>query len=369
MVHAQIILNYTDYHLSVPATDTLLRTTAGSAFPVFTQGPSQMWDLTLLTDSTTIIPRYYLPDTAGTFADSAEEQLLWYVFPVKRVYDLLPTGLVAKKLLEIDSAENTTAHTSGAYDSIGTYKSQRAFTPGISELPLPVNYGNSWSGNSVYDVPFNLSISFYGLNRVPGTKRVHLLLKDTVTGWGTMRVRDRYGLPGAYQEVLQVTESRVTTDSFFLRDTVMSNALSSSIGVIQGKADTQFVVKFYRVGELTPLASVFFKDAAYRFPTHALTHKQRLGRVAVPLLPQPQQPACYPNPLTGNELHLTNCTDGVYRWRLTNANGAKVSSGTVVISHHTGTLFLPKLLPGTYQLVVDQHNRVEMQQTVVCPAN
>ena len=349
----QITLNAADYPASVLGTDTLKMTAAHTAFPPLAPMTTGSWDMSVVSDS---LPLFFTSrvatDTPFLFADSLLKlsYLNSFVF-IKPVYYFDTNSLDEFGFGTIDTSYSLAYLTTVITDSLIFPAQQVIYTVPEKVMGFPVNYGDVWGSSYVYDVNYQLSYSFYSYDHAPGYIRSYVTDTERVTGWGKMRVKDITGSPSAWWNVLQVERMKVKRDSFFLNSAPMPNALLTTFSITQGVADTTYEQLYYRIGEVTPLARVEFKDAAFTQPYSATTHVQRLIPYGVEEVANDKNLSVFPNPVKGHTVSVvTSGLSGALSYRLTDAGGKLAAEGSVNISNNHGIISLSGEIAGSYFL-------------------
>jgi hypothetical protein len=329
-VHAQITLTSAQYPLSLLGTDSLKVTEAASSFPTLTPAANGIWDLSSVTDSVPYQFVYRVASSPYQFADSD----IYSVFGFSYVGDVY-SSLSSSDLAEFGLKVNRTPYSLASYTSFVTdsfiidaqsslYSAQR------TKIAFPATYSSSWSSAYSSDLKYHLYFLSAGYNDTPGYVRIYTNEKDTVVGWGRMRIKDASGMPSAYWDVLQVQTTIIHTDSFFMGNTTLPPALLVFFSLTEGQKDTTYEQSYYRIGEVTPLAQVEFRDAAFTQPYSAKTHVQRLVNVGVNTISGSADINAYPDPVTGNSLHIMlPSATGSCTYTVCNMAGQVVASGTI----------------------------------------
>jgi hypothetical protein len=247
--NAQITIQSTDLALSVTAKDSamgkLLKKT-GAILPAL--GNNQTWDYSAFQDS--LPNQYYFgvisqPATARPTAFAAanlEADGFYNVPPFSipaRVYYLNNTagyGNIGDSLLF--ARFSLLGITGNAADSI-TYPAQsRVLSNIIYTNKFPMTDKSSWASTNKYTTTFLLKIAALGLNNVAGQNVHTTTKKDTISGWGTLRLRNPANGTALNFNVLLRFTSTTSVDSFFLGGQPAPVNLMNAFGLTQGKRDT-----------------------------------------------------------------------------------------------------------------------------------
>ena len=341
---AQITLVSTAYPTSLIGTDTLKVTTAASAFPSLAVATNGSWDMSTVTDSSAILYAYRVnPDTvACQFSDSNMYSFSTYTYQGNVQSSLLTGGLME---YGVDVQAATFTITGG---SITVPAQHTLFTSARTVIKLPATMSSSWS--SVYESDFDYLLTFAPIyTAAPGIVKSYITEKDTVAGWGQMRVKDLAGMPSAWFPVLQVQSRVITVDSFMLNGTPAPALVLSSLGVTQGQADTAYAENYYRTGEVTAFANVSFTDGTYSTPAQATTHTQRLGTTGITNVLNNAAVNIYPNPVSNGIISIDlPAMTGEWTYQLMDINGKTVTAGPLQASSNHAQLSLPTTAPGIY---------------------
>ena len=356
-LQAQIILNSSGY-TSVLGADSLKVTDSGSAFPSLAAMANGMWDMSVVTDSVPVHFLYKVADGAYSYADSAV-----YNFGGFGYQGNVNTSITSSGILEYGINIQLVAYsiatiTSGPNDSFIILGQNMLYTAPRKKIALPATYHTSWSSAYSSDLDFQLSFLSATYNHAPGIVRQYTTEKDSVIGWGRMRVKEEDGTPSPYQYVLQVQTMIIHTDSFFLNGSVFSNALLTFFHLAEGQKDTTYEQNYYRPAEVTALAQIDFNDSAYTQPYTATTHVQRLrDATGVANIFNNTTVKVYPNPATNGSITLQlPSIPGVWSYELIDMNGSSAGSGPLSANGGLATVVLPlSLSAGIYYIKVSNN--------------
>ncbi len=357
-VSAQIVITGSEHILVLPMTDTLKLTSSASTFPDLSRRNDGVWDLSLLIDTVIDWNLFKIPISgSGRFVDSngSNDKILTFVYPVKKGFVFTNDSLVERSNF-VNSEVFSLAGFSGiSSDSLFILSQSDTFTRARKILPFPLTVGQSWNSDYAFKTHFELNFSFDTFVHKPGYKKSNVKVFDSVCGWGAMRMNTDAGMPSDYWQVLQVQETEIVTDSFFIGDTTMSNHLLTLLGIRQGLTDTSYKVHFYRHFDLTPFATVWYRDAGFTQPYKVIRHMQDLRNLKAEDI-NSNTVSVFPNPLPQkrNTLYLKG-TPGNNTYQIFSRSGTMVQLG--VVSNESIELNT-NILPGGYLLVVtDGENR------------
>ncbi len=368
-ISAQITLTQSSYPSSVIGTDSLKTTTYASAFPSLVMTAGALWDMSIITDTTPQYFAYRVPSLTSQFADSNVYSLLGYRYQ-GNVQSSVTVSAILEYGVNIEKVGYSISALTGLpTDSLFINSQNMVYSSPYTKIAFPATYNSSWSSDYNSDLNFLLSLAALSYSHAPCILRRYTTEKDSVTGWGKMRILDAYGSPSMYLNVLQVKTIITTTDSFFINGTPFSNGLLVYLSLTQGNTNTTYQQNYYRPQEVTPLAQVTFTDAAYTQPKSATTHVQRLETInAVPIL-NTNKIKIYPNPVSGNNvsIDMPAATCNEWSYELKNSTGAAVTTGLLHTNgNHAQFPLPPSLAPGTYYLQLNNNgNQICIEQIEV----
>jgi len=359
-VSAQINLTTSGYPASLIGTDSLKMTTVASSFPTLSAMTNATWDLSTVSDSTPVFYAYRVPTTTYQFADSNTYAFGAYIYKGNVQTSNTSTGILQYNIKVQPVNYSLTSLTSGPTDSLyipaqqDTFKNEERI-----KIGFPATYHSSWSSVYVTNFSYEISVALASLSHAPGITTTYTTEKDSVIGWGKMRVKDATGNPSLYFNVLQVQTIIMATDSFFINGLPAAATLLTALGLTQGQKDTTYQQNYYRMEEVTPLAQVTFKDAAFTQPTSATTHVQRLMASGVPNIPIKAIVKVYPNPVTAQLVNVTlPASGGAWSYELIDINGKTVQNGALQPTGNEAQVILPfSLIDGIYYLKIDNDGK------------
>ena len=359
-INAQITLSQGDYPLSVLGIDTLKKTLTGISFPSLIPATNATWDMSALMDTTPIYYDYRVGSVTHQFADSNTYKILNYNYKGNAQLDITTAGIFEYGIKIPVNIFCITSWTAGPFDSIIILSQNMMYSSPLTIISFPGTYGSNWGSNYYSDLNYQLSVSAWGYNHAPGYRRRHTVEKDTVTGWGKMRVKNISGFPSSWFDALQVQTTTTTIDSFFLNGAPFNSAYLSAFLLTQGAKTTTYKQNYYRLGEVTPLESVLFTDSTYAHPYSAMTHTQRLVNVGVEEIVE-NPVVVYPNPVSGNSIYIQLPINGKeWTFELFDLTGKVVLSGKLNTRQGTAQIELPKdITKGNYLLKISAGKELE----------
>ena len=358
---AQIVLNEPGYPSSVIGTDSLKITTYSSSFPSLAAAAGGTWDMNTVTDSTAVFFETRVPGISPyQFADTNKYDFTTFNYRGCEQSSILSIGTFDYGVVIQKNKNSLTPVTLIPTDSLIIDSQFVLYSSPNTEIAFPATYKSVWSSAFRSDVTFDLSVASFGYNHDPGILSRYTTRKDSVTGWGKMRVKDASGNPSVYLNVLQVQTAITTTDSFFLDGLPFTNVLLTKLSLTQGATVNTYLQNYYRIGEITPLAKVTFSDGTYSQPVSATTHVQRLSAVSVPFLTKDVYARVFPNPVSGNLFWVeVPAFPGKCAYRLVNCMGAVIKSGMLETDNNVAELQIDRRMPdGLYYMYLENGSSV-----------
>jgi len=356
---AQITLNQSSYNTNNIGVDTLLQTTSGSTYPNLAAAASASWDMTVVTDTSAVFVLARVATSGSAqFADSVHQAFGPVVYNLNVQSSVTSTGIVDYGANILRQATSISALTGTSTDSIIIDSQNIVYSSPDVQIAFPATFNSSWTSTYQYDFNFQLSLTYppvFSYDHAPGIVRAFITEKDSVVGYGQMRVKDINGNPSGYMPVLQIQSTVTTADSFFVNGAPATGTLVALFGLSQGASTSSYSQYYYRPMELTPLANVSYNDNTYSQPSAAQTHAQRLTPEAVTILANNTTINVYPNPVTNHTIYvdISGAQTGSWTYDLINVTGQTVATAAIS-SNHTQVALSSTLASGIYYLRVNQ---------------
>jgi hypothetical protein len=256
-INAQITLQSTNFTLSTAGKDSATVKVLKKANAVFPkQGNNQTWDYSALRDS--IADEYYWgfitkPSKARPAAFvaanlEADHYSFFQIFNIPtRTYSLKSSigyGTLGDSLLfSRFPLEFLTGNTA---DSLTFPASSRKLSTINYFYKFPMTDKTAWASTNKINTNFLLKVGAFGLDNVPGQQVQTVTNKDSVIGWGTLKLRSpAYGTVLNFNVLLQ-RKTTTTIDSFFLGGQPAPTPILDAFGLTQGERDT--AISLYFVG-------------------------------------------------------------------------------------------------------------------------
>lgn len=272
--------------------------------------------------------------------------------------DKAATGMIERGVKVSNQAYSLGTFTGTATDSIlfpvqdVFYSSPKTIIP----FPLAIGYTNSYNGDRNV-VNFTLNVPAFGLNYTPCQQAFYEVRKDSVSGWGTMRVYTPSGASVAY-DVLMVKTSSYTVDSFYVGGAPAPGSIQTAFQITQGQKSTyKHYYNFYRKGYFNYLVRLFYAaDSTFTTMTNAFSHADGVAPTKVnDFEANSISSVLYPNPCQNSTIYLMLFgEDPVHydKYVVTNMNGQVVFSNNTVWLQKKLTIPVNQLPNGNYGLTV-----------------
>ncbi len=217
---------------------------------------------------------------------------------------------------------------------------------------MPFPFTNTYTQNYTNArrvVDFILHVPSFGLNYTPCQHIYYEHRKDSVAGWGTMRVYTPNG-PSAPYDVLMCKTSAYAIDSFYVSGVPASAALQNAFQIAQGqKTNERNFYNFYRKGAFNYLFRAYYgADNTFTTMEEAFAAADNVAPLAINETPPNNfSTFIYPNPCVQQDIHLS--IFGGHAQRLKNYTIIS-SKGSIIcnnkIENQSSELVLPtKSLP------------------------
>lgn len=362
---AQITLTQSGYPSSFTSADSVKTTNGNTGIPSLIPATNAMWDFS----GTTYTGSNYLtqftavpsPETFGTPLTMGSGVMSYQTTNFNKISS---TGFT----VDADSISyqyiSLTPLTAGAYDSFILSNQTNYYSSPDAVIKFPASMDSSWSSNYSYADNFFLTVGSLSLSHAPGQFKYTFTETDTVVGWGKMKVKNIDGSISGHMDVLQVKRVVNKVDSFFLGGSPASSVLLTFLGVTQGQAHNSFQYRFYRAGEVTPLAEALYPTSSFVIPDSAYIHTQRLATAtSVSLFKINDDIKVYPNPVSENtiSIDLPFAANAKWSYELINISGKNVASGLLPLTTnqtHTAIIFPNALAVGTFYLCLKSNGQL-----------
>lgn len=328
-----------------------------ATYPNMTAATNATWDLSTVPDSFEYVSPQG-PASSATFPSATFVKSLQYNFSptltykVTGMYGVQSNGILLYGENIIRQALPLGSQTGNSNDSLVFPAQNVVYNTPATIVAFPSTYKTAWSTTPRYTTSFNLTIAAYALNNTPGQRVTYYTTKDSVIGWGKMRVKDKAGNATAYIDVLQMLSSQSGTDSFYLGGSPAPTALLTAFGLTQGQVTKRYSVSYLRSREFLPLVDAGYSDAALTSLKYIRLHRQRLPvPTSIISISKQNTLEVFPNPVRDHSLTV-NLNGSPAKYQLINEMGRKKAEGNVPAS---GKIELNASLPlGNYILLIQQ---------------
>ncbi len=221
-------------------------------------------------------------------------------------------------------------------------------------MKFPMTAGSEWHASSRRVTSFSLTVASAGLSDAPCEHAYTDYRKDTIVGWGKMRVYTATGA-SAPIDVLMDKSIEYSTDSFYIGGSPAPAALLSAFGMAQGQqTDARYRYIFQQKGSLIYLAAFLFTDNTFTTANILYVCKDLVTTSASQLTGR-YSTVLFPNPSAGSEINLliSGADVPAERYVVTDMLGRTIATGAP--AQQQGALkmtFDNKLPAGQYLLTV-----------------
>ena len=235
---------------------------------------------------------------------------------------------IGSRMLPVDIA--LTEFTGNPSDSINFVESINKHE--MNDMPLPLNYGATWTDEVTYKTNFNLSISMLGLDHVASYNSQHVTYNCEVISSGTMIIPDEAGTPVSIEGLL-IKRDIAVVDSFYIDDMPASSMILSAFGLEQGAMSTQSAYEFYTQGYSHQVARFIMSSnwsqvLEFQYAKLTASDVEEIGSLNCNIYPNPTKDFIRINQvnqsiernisiydLSGNKMDCREISDGVFDLR------------------------------------------------------
>jgi len=295
---AQITINEVDIPF-VPQTYVIVSTNTASGATTPAEGINQTWDYSNILMTGTHTGNLVNPQVSTIIGATLADTSVATDFIANTVYlrDNYMTqdassakilGTVTKK-----QAYNISSMSGGATDSCKFPAQQQQFNNPVKIIAYPATMSSKWVSNYIDRVDYTLYIPNYMLNNTPCYRISHIVIKDTVVGWGNMSVPTLLGASQPYN-VLMVKQTMTAIDTFYINNILAPDMLLSVLNLSQGqqRVDNRYI--FWRKNSVIPLME--FRFGANNFTTPVSIYFDGQATVGISENSTNSNIEIYPNP-------------------------------------------------------------------------
>ena len=377
---AQITLNTSSYPSAVAGTTDTSRGLVPLSLPPQTKGANQVWDMTpaLYNIATGYITYSSVPTGTsftsaqfitpnGSFSTDNGGGIGMYPLYGEDMFGIASAGFVQYGL-HIDYQKTPMGGiTSNPNDTFEIPAQDALFSKQLRHIAFPATYLSHWDDTVIEQVHGTLTIPVMSFNHTPLEFHIAYMMHDTVTGWGTMKLKNTAGVTESVN-VLQVKSSILRIDSTFIGGVFITTLQKDYSGLPNGWQSSSYEYRYYTMNDVTPVADVAW-DFSFTTPATASIQNKNFPPVGVPRIDnEGSSPTIFPNPVTGRSfsVQLPDNTD-TWAYHFTDATGKMVSSGNIPAKTDVYTIELSKTIaPGVYYLQLQSSsNQISIQQVEV----
>ncbi|MFM2386600.1 MAG: hypothetical protein RL660_1357 [Bacteroidota bacterium] len=261
---AQVTINASDVPVP-PATINIMQYLPPSNLP---SGSNQNWNVssntqmgpTTLQYSPETVP-YWLSLGADVYRATTKKIATSFIYDIFTEFDKASTSFNEIGFNVPAQDYSLGSFTGNNNDSIFFPEQDIVYSTPKTLLSFPMTSTSNYSSSGRRVVSFTLNAPALGLNYTPCTHVLNEIRKDSVMGWGTMRVYMNGGATSQAYDVLMCRTTSYSLDSFYLAGSPAPAALLTAFGVTQGqKVNAANSINFYRKGHFTYLYRQFYGD-------------------------------------------------------------------------------------------------------------
>lgn len=226
-----------------------------------TEGANQTWDYSTLITNSVNVTDYFDATSSTTFAgalnyNSDALTFQGMVIPSYNYRGIDATGWYDVGRTNTDITYPLTAVTLSSADSLRFVGGDYPYEGRVNYLEFPVTYPNQWTSTFKENVPFELSVAAFGLNKTPGVRVNKTTHVREVVGFGTLVTPLNDTSSTAPMDVLLIKVVATRADSFFLGGAPAPAALITAFQVVQGGTTTSTYYLFYKPGFGYPIMNI-----------------------------------------------------------------------------------------------------------------
>ena len=368
-------VNITSADMPVPTAAYHLRNFTSSSAPNPVAGTSATWDYS--TYAGTPDSAVYVTETDTFFTNagvdvyrSSFKSLLpglgYYVYGE---FDFNGSNIKESAIDVLDQPYDISGTTGGSSDSLIIPAQRQLLTTAREIVHFPFTAGSAWNSNSTRTVTFYLSVAAASLSHAPIQHTYHVIRRDSITGWGKLKVYTSAGASMQY-DVLMDKISEYAADSFYMGGSPAPATLLAAFGMYQGqKTDSNYRYNFYRKGSFIYLLSYYYgSDATYTNSVSKFMSSDNVTPAGVASMGNiAYSSILFPNPTNSSEINVMisgkNVSNGNYT--ITDMTGKTVQSGAIEMLQGTVHVALnTSLAAGNYVInIADrEHHTVVTEQ-------
>ena len=205
-------------------------------------------------------------------------------------------------------AYSLAAMTGATTDSLTIPAQQQLLSTPKEIVHFPFTANSSWSSSSRRSVNLFLTVAAFSLSHTAIQHVYYVNRKDTIVGWGKMKVYTTSGASIQY-DVLMDKIRQYAVDSFYMGGSPAPATLLSGFGMSQGQfTDSSYRYNFYRKSSFNYLLSFnYANDPTYTSTANGgkFMHSDGITPAGVNEIDNAAYATIlFPNPANGNEVNL-----------------------------------------------------------------
>ncbi len=361
-LHAQITLTQANTSFTPGSMSAISADTSGFIAPSI--GPAQYWNYSDLVQNSPAAINYITAANANfptaTFADtnlSIPFVPNWW-YKSDYYYRTASDGANCLGFVVNDQRTCLVSLTGNTADSCIFPAQHFDFASSSYLMPFPTTAGSVWYTSTPMAVNFQLSITAYGLNHAPCQKISHIMRRDTIVAWGTLRVPTASGASNAY-DVLLVKRMSVQIDSFYMNGSPAPAPMLAAFGISQGQQTISNRYIFWRENARYALLMMNFGSDNFTKATSIYYDGTAVYDPAgIDNVDQSANLLVFPNP-ANDQLFLQNF-EGMEQFTIFNTLGSAVKTGSV----NNGIIEVSDLPSGMYLLTLKGHSNMTTSRFV-----
>ena len=362
---AQITLTASSFSSAVAGTTDTMKNIDVASLPAVTTGANQVWDFTSVTFSGTFYQPHQAVPSGGfsalaQYADPSTDSIGFaaYYYPKSNMYGLSANGLLKYGEHIDQKVQPMGFYTGNPNDTFTLLQQDMMYDTAMPAIVFPATYLSTWKVNS----NANMNGTFYipGMSYIgtPFEMRYSFTTNDTVTGWGTLKLRNSAGVISAIQ-VLQVKHSVYGNVQTWAGGVNITSAQKDYTGFPRYMSLGTVGYRYYAANEVTPIVET--KGYA------AVMLSKNYPPTGISMLTDRNKISVYPNPVSDHTINISlpsgNEAD---RYELVDMTGRVLLSGKLPASQSLCNVQLPaEMIAGTYFIRISTNNKVVFTEKLI----
>jgi hypothetical protein len=256
---AQIAINQANFPRQGTFIDSVINaSSAVVAAP--THGSGQTWDYSAVTGGNLVTVPYFDASSIAGFPNALnfrELNLQFQGLPIQsnsfERIDADGWHLYGRTIGDV--THSIAAVSGGANDSLRFVGGNYIYPGNLQQLKFPAAYQDQWTLNYQIELPFELSVAGFGLNKAPGINVSYHHQTREVVGEGTLVIPDFAGNASSPFDALLIKVVRTIIDSTFLGGSPAPPALMGAFGLVQGATVIDSFYVMYAPGFAAPVVN------------------------------------------------------------------------------------------------------------------